>query len=78
MSAFLDASAPHPQLLPDVTWSGLEPAQARGEACVVCGPPFVVGREHARVPVGRSAPPVAATVYACEHMCTLLARPGHG
>lgn len=78
MTAFVDVPAPHPHRLPDVSWAGLEPAQARGEACVVCGHTYLTGWEYAPVPVGRSAPPTAATVYACEGTCTSAARPGRG
>ncbi|WP_018332255.1 hypothetical protein [Actinomycetospora chiangmaiensis] len=55
------------------TWVGLEPAQADGRACVICGHSYVVGYEYPPVPVGR-AHATGATVMACASTCTPAAR----
>jgi len=48
-------------------WTGLDPVQADGQACVICGHTFRV-RGSVAVPVGRS--PSGSQVFACVGRCT--------
>lgn len=70
-SAMSSSPSPYHPIPP--TWVGLEPAQAAGRACVICGHSFVVGYEYPPVPVGR-AHGTGTTVVACASTCTPAAR----
>ncbi len=59
----------------DQFWTGLSPAQADGQACVICGR-SVRGRGAVCVPVGHSA--TGSPVYACVGSCAYLAQPPAG
>jgi hypothetical protein len=54
--------------MPERTWAGgLSPAQADGQACVICGRTFRV-RGSVAVPVGRSSS-TGSQVFACARGC---------
>ncbi|MFN2495754.1 MAG: hypothetical protein ABR608_07590 [Pseudonocardiaceae bacterium] len=50
----------------ELTWTGLSPAQADGQACVICGHAFGL-RGSVCVPVGRSS--TGSQVFACVDGC---------
>lgn len=57
------------------TWTGLGPAQADGQACVICGRTFRL-RGSVCVPVGRSS--TGSQVFACVGGCGEQAGPAAG
>jgi len=60
------------EIVPDpddpAVWAQLEPAQAGGLACVVCGHNYLAAGSRPRRAVGRAAA-IGAVVYACEGDC---------